>query len=347
MSELSSERIHPASPRRRQAAREDGRVAKSHDLVTAFVMLTGLLVLLYFGSTMVQVLGDFARHQFDGNAWLVSDSDLAAQSWRSIMRAFVRIVAPVLGIVSAVALIGNLGQTGLVVLPDRLAPDLSRIDPAAGMGRLCSFDGVTRVLWALLKVAAISGVAIWIVWQQRDRLLALGTLPPAAVLAGLAEFALWTCLKVAVLLVVLGVADYGLQRWRHERSLRMTSEELREEMRNQQGDPSLMNRRRRLQRDLALTSLRNAASQADLVIAHGTSLVVALRYDPRTASAPVVVAKGTGEAASGICAVAEENDILIKKQRSLASDLYRQLRVGQTIGPEYYESIARLWQRSS
>ncbi len=346
MSELSSERIHPASPRRRQTAREEGRVAKSHDLATAVVLLTGLLVLLYFGSTMVQVLGDIARNQFDGDAWLVADSDLAAQSWRSIMRAFVRIVAPVLGIVLAVALIGNVGQTGLMILPDRLVPDLSRINPAAGVGRLCSLESVTRVLWALLKVVAILGVAIWLVWQQRERLLALGTLPPAAVIAGLAEFALWTCLKIAVLLLVLGLADYGLQRWRHERSLRMTPEELREELRNQQGDPSLTNRRRQLQRDLALTHLRNAASQADLVIAHGTSLAVALRYDPSIASAPVVVAKGTGEVASSICALAEENGILIKKQRNLASDLYGKLRVGQTIGAEYYESIAKLWQRS-
>ena len=346
MSELSSERIHPASPRRRQAAREEGRVAKSHDLPAALVLLTGLLVLLYFGSTMVQVVGDFARHQFDGDAWLVADSDLAVQSWRSIMQAFVRVVAPVLGIVLAVALIGNVGQTGLMILPDRLAPDISRINPAAGFGRLCSVDSVTRVVWALLKVAAILGVTIWIAWQQHERLLTLGTLPPAAVIAALAEFALWTCLKIAVLLLVLGLADYGLQRWRHERSLRMTPEELREELRNQQGNPALMNRRRHLQRDLALTRLRNAASQADLVIAHGTSLAVALRYDPSTAAAPVVVAKGTGEAASGICAVAEESGILIRKQQSLASDLYRKLRVGQTIGAEYYESIAKLWQPS-
>jgi flagellar biosynthetic protein FlhB len=346
MSELSSERIHPASPRRRQLAREEGRVARSHDLPVALVLLTGLLVLLYFGSSMVQVLGDYARHQFDGQAWLGTDSDLALQSWRSIMRAFGRVVAPVLGVVLAVAVIGNIGQTGLMVVPNRLLPDISRINPAAGIRRLCSLDSVMRLSWALLKILAVVGIAIWIVWQQRARLLTLGTLPPAAVVVAVAEVALWTCLKIAGLLLVLGVADYGLQRWRHERSLRMTTEELREELRNQQGDPSLAGRRSQVRRGLALTRLRNAASRADLVIAHGTSLAVALRYNPSANAAPVVVAKGMGEAGSGICAVATEKGIPIKQQQSLALDLCRKVPVGKTIGSEHYESVARLWQSS-
>ena len=346
MSEYAAERVLPATARRRQLAREEGRVAKSHDVPSAIVLLAGLVFLLYFGGTLVQVFSDFARQQFGLDVTLVTDADLAVQSWRSTMLAFGRTVGPVLGILLVAALIGNLGQTGFLFLPSRLAPDPSRINPAAGLGRLCSMANVSRIALAVLKVTAIAGVAGWIVWNDRQRLLALGALPAGTAMTNLVQLALSICLKIAGALLVLSLADYAYQRWSYERSLQMTADEMREEVRNQQGDPTVAKRRGQLQRELALSRLQNATSRADLVIAHETSLAVALRYDPRTMPAPVVLAKGSADAAQRICAAAQEHEIPIRQQHDVASTLCRTTAVGRAIGADQYENVAKLWHRS-
>jgi flagellar biosynthetic protein FlhB len=344
MSEYSAERVLPATARRRQLAREEGRVAKSHDVPAAIVLLAGLVFLLYFGGTLVQAFSDFARQQFGSDVSLVADPAAAIQSWRAMMLDFGRVVAPILGVLFAAALIGNLAQTGFLFLPGRVALDPSRINPATGLGRLCTTANVARITLAVLKVMAIAGVAGWIVWNDRQRLLALGALPAGAAMTALVKLALAICLKIAGALLVLSLADYAYQRWSYERSLRMTADEMREEVRNQQGDPTLAKRRGQLQRELALARLQSAASKADLVIAHEGSLAVALRFDPRTMSAPVVQAKGSAEAAQQICAAAREHGIPIRQQGTVASALCRTTAVGQAIAADHYDAVAKLWR---
>jgi flagellar biosynthetic protein FlhB len=343
MSEHPETKVHPATPHRRQLAREAGQTAKSHDLPAAIVLLVGALALLHYGGPLAHSLGDYARSQFGGEACLAADTNLAVRGWSAAVQVVARVAGPMLGVLLAAGLTAHFSQTGLSLLPKRLAPDFGRIDPVAGWQRLFSINGLTRLGFAQVKVAAIVAVAAWSLYGEREQCSTLGTLPPVAMVAGLLQIVLHTCLKLAATFVVLGVADYAYQRWKLERDLRMSPEELREELRSQRGDPAIISRRKYLQRHLALAGLCEAAAQSHLVIASGASLAVALRYDPETMPAPTVTAKGSAGAAQDILRTAEQHGVKIEQDRALARQLHRHYRIGQSIAPDDYQTVAKLW----
>jgi len=263
MSDYATDRIHPASPQRRQLARQEGRVARSHDLVVAVVLLGGSLVLLATGPKLVAFFTDFAQQQLGGESWLVMDADLAVDRWRSTTWNLARVLMPILGLMMLLAIASNLLQTGFLFVPKRLAPNSSRVSPLQGIQRLLSPANLTRLAFSIVKIVVVVAVGVWNLWDQRERLLELGASDSNTIAATLADIGLWTCVKIGVALLVLGLADYGYQRWRHERDLRMTTEELREEMRRVRANPSTATRRQELQRQMNVGRVQRVAPVAD------------------------------------------------------------------------------------
>lgn len=256
MSDESTERIHPPTPHRRQIARQQGQVAKSHDLPLAGVFLAG--VLLLGGSELFGALADCMRQPLGGLPALPTDARMTFEAGNAALLRVGRSLALVCGGLLGVAVISHLLQTGFQPQPGRLAPDFSRLDPLSCASRMFSGDTAARHMVSLLKLAVLAGAAAWAVWDQRDRILGLGNLAPAALADGLAGLLSGICLKIGGALLIVAAADYGFQRWRYERSLQMTPDEMREEMRSQNGDPSVQRRRRQVQRELALTHLESS-----------------------------------------------------------------------------------------
>jgi flagellar biosynthetic protein FlhB len=158
----------------------------------------------------------------------------------------------------------------------------------------------------------------------------------------LAQTVFWTCLKIGIALLVLALLDYGFQYWKHERDLRMTDQEIREEMKNLQGDPHIIARRRQIQRQLVLNRLSSAVPRADVVVTNPTELAVAIRYELETMAAPVVVAKGAGVLAQRIRRLALENNIPIVERKELARALYQNVEINQAIPTEQYAAVAEV-----
>jgi flagellar biosynthetic protein FlhB len=246
MSESTGEKIHPPTPRRRQQARAEGRVARSHDLVAAALLLAGLALLWYTGGELVRYFGELACRQWGGTPRLTADADLVVGWWQQIVPRVGRVLLPALGLLLLVAAVGHGVQTGFLLLPQKLAPDFGRLSPARGLARIGSTANGMRLMFALLKLTVIVGVVAWCVARDGARLVALGGMEARPLAAFLVGFILATGLKVAGALVVLGLADYAYQRWRHERDLWMTTAELREELRNLRVDPVIASRRRHL-----------------------------------------------------------------------------------------------------
>ncbi len=342
MSEFAVDKIHPATPQRRQLARQDGHVAKSYDLAAAIVLFGGSMALLLLGGSVVEFFTDFARQQLGGRSGMAADADSAVGCWHETMWNLAQVVLPVFGLVAALAVAGHMGQIGFLFLPKRLGPDIGRISPVRGIQRLFSSGNLIRLAFGMMKMAVIVGMGVWSLWGERERLLAIGSLDASGIAATVAEVTLWTCLKMAAALVVLGLADYGYQRWRHEQDLRMTTAELREELKNQQSDPLVTNRRKTLHRQLTLRHLQDVIPQASLVIAHGTALAVVIEFDSETMAAPRVLAKGSGETAVKIRDIAREHGISIENKPGLARSLYQQTPVRQAIPPELYKPVAEL-----
>ncbi len=342
MAEYSGEKHLEPTPHRRQQARGQGHVARSHDLVSAVLLLLGLLVLMVAGGGLIEFLGRYMTRQLGGEAWLSTDVASVHFHFQETLRELSRHLLPIFGLLLLGAVVANLAQVGFLFLPEKVMPDVARINPLAGLRRLFSLSGTARLGFGLLKILVIGGVA-WIdLYARRDSILGLGGASPVQIGSFLLGVLLWTSLKIGLALLVLAVLDYALQRWKHEQDLKMTTQELREEMRNVEGDPQLRARRRRVGQQLAEGRVGQAVPKADVVLTGPGSLAVAIRYDPATMAAPTVVAKGAGTAAGRIRQLALINGTAQVENGPLAWAVHREVDVGRPIPPGWYASVAEL-----
>jgi len=342
MPDYSGEKSQEPTQHRRQKAREEGSVAKSHDLGSAALLLAGLGALWMSGSSLMEFLAAFGRKQLGGEAWLEADVALAAAQWSGLVGELARCLLPILGVVLVAAVASNLGQIGFLFLPSRVGMDLSRIDPLAALRRMCSLDNVVRLVFAMFKVALIAGIAVVCLYRDFPQVLGLTGLRVPQVAVSIWQLVFWTTLKIALALLVLAVFDYGYQYWRHEQDLRMTPQEVREELRNLEGDPQIAARRRAVQRQLVSSRLSQAVPKADVVVTNPTELAVAIQYDAEKMAAPIVVAKGAGTLAQQIRRLALEHGIPVLERKPLAQALYREVEINHPIPHDKYAAVAEV-----
>jgi flagellar biosynthetic protein FlhB len=236
----------------------------------------------------------------------------------------------------------NLGQVGFLWLPQKTAMDLERLNPVSGMQRLLSLQNAVRLAFGILKILFVGTVAYWSFWDERAELLLAAELDLGRLAGYLVEVTLWTSIKVGSALLVLALLDYGYQWWKTEQDLRMSTEELREEMRQQQGDPQILARRKAVQRQLALQRIRTAVPKAEFVATNPTELAIAVEYDPETMEAPIVSAKGAGAVAQRIRRLALEHGVPIVERKELARYLYKHVNIGKPIPSEQYAAVAEV-----
>jgi flagellar biosynthetic protein FlhB len=342
MDEDFGEKSQEATPHRRQQAREEGQVVKSQDLESAVLLLGALFILLYFGGSAVNYLAELTRGQLGGEPWLSLDRDQTVARWTGLTWKLGGYLLPMLGLLLIVAIGANLGQVGFLWLPQKLALDLGRISPLRGAGRLFSLSNLMRLVFGLFKVAVVVGVAVYSLWDKFDQILALGSLELSQAALFVTQTTLWTCFKIAGALLALAIGDYAYQRWRHERELRMTPQEVREEMKTLQGDPQIIARRRAVQRQLVLHRLSTAVPKADVVVTNPTELAVAIQYDMEKMEAPVVVAKGAGVVAQRIRRLALEHNIPIVERKELARVLHKEVDIDRPIPLAQYAAVAEI-----
>ncbi|HLA86337.1 MAG TPA: EscU/YscU/HrcU family type III secretion system export apparatus switch protein [Thermoguttaceae bacterium] len=342
MPDQIAERTLDPTRRRRQQAREQGRVARSRDLASAVLLLVGLGALIVGGEGLVRFLSVYTAEQLGGAAWLATDVATMKSHFGGVLRGLARHLLPLFGLLMVGAAAAHLVQTGFLFLPDKAAPDFARLDPIRGLRRLFSLEGTSRLGWGLLKILVIGAVAWFDLSARRDALLGLGTASLPAIASFASSVLLWTSLKIGVALLALGVFDYGLRRWRHERELRMTPQEMREEMRLLEGDPAIRARRRRVQEQGSADRAIHAVSQATVVLAAGDGPAVALRYDPASTAVPTVIAKGDGATAERMRQLAGRHKIPVLDEGRLARTLHRDVAAGRPIPSEHYAAVARI-----
>jgi len=245
MSDL--DRSHAATPQRRARALAEGHVPRSHDLSTAVVLITGAAMLLYTGRNIAQSLAAVTREQLGGEAWLAADQGEILARLRGLAWGVGEALLPLFAVMFVAAVAVELAQTGLMLRPERLTPDLNRINPGTHLARIFSWSTLGRVVSGLVKVLVILLVGWLVLRHELPRLLAAGGMTPPQLANWLGEVLPWMLAKVAGALVLWGAIDYALAWWRHERSLAMTSQELREEMREMGGSRKAVARRKPLQ----------------------------------------------------------------------------------------------------
>ena len=340
MADSSGEKKHDATDYRRQKAREEGNVVRSPDLSSAVLLLIGVILLDFTGPQvfrmMIELIYEELMRPID---WQADSRTAVLQLVRLIGKGGLAIL-PLMGGVLATSLVVHYAQVGPLWLPDKLGIDFSRINPISGLQRLFTLTNASKLGFGLFKIGLVSGILCFGVWSRWGSILSLN----AASIEVVGQF-IWTtlidlCRNAAVALLILSVVDYAFQRWKYAQDLRMTDEELREEMKMMQGDPQVKSRRRKVQRDIAAQRLHADVPKADVVITNPTELAIALRYDPATMKAPIVVAKGASLVAAKIRKIALENGIPIIERKPLAQALFKQVEVGQAIPVSEYGAVA-------
>ena len=342
MPEQNGEKTQDPTPHRRQEARKQGQVAKSQDLASAALLICGLMALMALGGGIIDFLGRYTQKQLGGAAWLQADQAFAYFVWDETIRSLAKCLLPIFGIMFLMAIVVNLFQVGFLFLPDKLAPDISRINPLKGFGRIFSMAGVMRLTFGLFKIVVVASVALASLYQQRETLMALSALSVMQIGVFLIDVLLWTALKIGVALLILAILDFAFQRWKHEQDMKMTQQEVREEMKNLEGDPQVRARRRQVQRQLALNQLNESVPKADVVVTNPTELAIAIQYDPETMAAPIVLAKGAGMIAQRIRRMALEHGIPIVEKKPLAQALYREVNINQPVPRDKYAAVAEI-----
>ncbi|HEX3726809.1 MAG TPA: EscU/YscU/HrcU family type III secretion system export apparatus switch protein [Pirellulales bacterium] len=347
MAEEHVERTQPPTPRRREQMRAAGHVAHSPDVSSAGVLLASLVTLSLAGGALVQFLASMLAGHLSGGFWLaemlsadLNDGDVVAQLPAVLMRA-AKVLLPVLGTGCLMAIGLNLLQLGPRFRLEKLAPDFSRINPVAGLGRLMSSASAARFGFGILKVVAILCVAGTSLYAWRGELMTAGEHELAQIASLAWQVCLGTAVKIGLALAVLAIIDYGYQRWSLERKLWMTPQELREEMRNLEGDPSLLARRRAVRAQGSERPGSTSIARASVVVA-GSQCAVALRYDPSTMRVPMIVARGVGPLAGQMRALAAEEGVAIVEQEALAAALYKESRASSPISIARFSAVAQI-----
>jgi flagellar biosynthetic protein FlhB len=342
MAELFGDKQHEPTPHRREQAREEGQIVQSHDLAAAAVLVAGVCIVLYLGSGIVEYVAGYARRQLGEPVWQGISRDTVYHEWHVVIWQLARHLAPLLGLMLLVGVLAHVGQSGFLWLPKNLSWDIGRVSPLRGARRLFSLSNAVRLALGIFKLMAVAGVAYACLRDRRDDLLTASELEVGQLARFLVDLTLGTCLKVGLALLLLALLDYLFQWWKHEQDLRMTTQEIREEMKLLQGDPQLAVRRKAVQRQLAMQRISSAVPKADVIVTNPTELAVAIQYDPLAMDAPVVVAKGAGTLAQRIRRLALESGIPIVERKELARHLYRHVDVGKPIPAEQYAAMAEV-----
>jgi flagellar biosynthesis protein FlhB len=345
MNPPDGDRIHPPTPRRRQFARQQGHVARSRDLVAAGVLLAAVAAMWMQGSTLTHWIGGLAVEQLGGDVRVAADSASAADLGRQTLFQMGAALLPVLGFLLLAAVISQVGQFGILFVPDKLSPDAQRLNPAVHGPSLVAADNWVRTGLGLLKLTAVLMVAGWSVWSLRWEIMSLGANDANTMAVAAVSVFSTVALRVLAAVVVLALADFAFQRWHHERQLWMTEEEWREESRDEQTGSQLERQRRQRRHQIAQQALDPEIARADVVLIAGNSLAVALAYDPAAMPAPRVLAKGTGQTAVEIYRLAQRHGKWIVDERKLTRELVRRVPAGQELPPDMYRTVARLFAK--
>jgi flagellar biosynthesis protein FlhB len=331
------------TPRRRQKAREQGQVARSRDLVAALGTVTAVVLLAWQLPAFASDWRSLLRHELDSAS---TRPDQLLPVWRNDLVLF-RGVALAASLSWMIATLGGVAQGGLVFAPSALIPNLSRLSPAARLGQLFSLSALSHLLKALLPTAVIVYLAIGLLARDWMRLPALLHGSGGGLVAFTTGRMFELAWKASLVLLVWSGADYFLERWRHENELKMSRQDLRDEFKETEGNPTVKMRIRRLQRQARRSRMLKDVERAAVVITNPTEFAIALEFRMEM-EAPVVVAKGRNLLAAQIREVALWHGIPLVENPPLAHALYRAVEVGQAIPPKLYavvaEILAAIWR---
>jgi flagellar biosynthetic protein FlhB len=337
-----SQRTEEPTQRRLDEARERGDVVKSTE-VTAFAVLAGgTLAIAMFGRTASAAFASTFRGYLENADQLSTDPAAIMLLFRTLGLTLGSLIAPMIAVIVAFALAGHLLQSRPVIAFDRIKPDFSKLSPANGFKRLFGLDGLTNLLKGAIKLALVGAVVWTTLWPMRGQLESLLEQTPGAIASDMATIIIRILFSALSILAVLAGIDYFLQRFRFLQRNRMSKQEVKEEFKRTEGDPTVKAKIRQVRKERARRRMMAEVPKATVVVTNPTHFAVALRYESGKMAAPICVAKGMDALALRIREVAEDHEVPIVENPPLARALYASVEIDEAVPQEHYKAVAQV-----
>jgi flagellar biosynthetic protein FlhB len=342
MASSDEEKTEEPTPKKKKEAVEKGQVAKSQDVNSALILLSGVLLMLFLGGSMLiqmkDTMGMICKNlfyeDFDADTFVGLLMDISFKNLKGVL--------PIMGGFMIVGAIASYSQVGIVFSRKALIPDFKKINPLTGVKNLISKKSLVKTAMALVKLSIMGGIAYVSIRNDLEPLMELVSMKTESIFTSASGLIFGITLKIAIILLILALLDFVYQRWQHSKDLMMTKNEVKQESKQTDGDPLVKSRIRAVQREMSRKRMMQAIPEADVIVTNPTHYAVALKYDAATMDAPKVIGKGVDLIALKIREVAGKHNIPIVEDRILARVLYSTVEIDGDVPQKLYQAVAKV-----
>lgn len=344
MAEQSAqEKTEQPTPRRRQEALDKGNVAKSQELNSVAILIVAILAFKVTASFFGELFQRFVKSTYHQSSFL----DITVQSLPGQIGDFMGVLAalllPIMILLVMAVLAMNIAQVGFVFAKKALIPDFNKINPLSGLKRMFSARALVELLKGLLKILIVGLIGYSVHNKYQEGYLLLANESVLGIMSFTFKIIFELTVKVSIALLFMAIADYGYQKWEHEKQLKMSKQEVKDDHKQYEGDPKIKGKIRSIQQKLALSRMMQAVPEATVVVTNPTHIAVALKYEPKSSSdAPKLIAKGKDKVAERIKAIAREHDIPVMEDKLLARGIFDSCEIGMEIPFIFYQAVAEI-----
>lgn len=336
-----NEKTEDPTPQRREDFRKRGQVAQSKEIGSVFILFATAITIWFLGRYFLQQVYEiFTRSFTDYLIISARDGDWQTAAKFSALKA-IQVVGPLAVITWLMGVASTVVQIGFLNNEEALKFDPNRINPVEGFKRIFSLRALMEGMKAVLKVSIVTAIVVMVFNAEIMTLPKLVTYEVEQLMIYIGHILLKLLGGTGAFMIALATFDFFFQKWDLEQKMRMTKQEVKEELKQREGDPLVRARIRKLQRELANRRMMSDVKKADVIITNPTHIAIALMYSA-TLVAPKLIAKGAGEIAEKIKAVAKENNIPVVENKPLARTMFKTLKIGQLIPRELYNAVAEV-----
>jgi len=335
------EKTEQPTGRRIEQAREKGQVPQSRELGTFLVLMVGAASLWSTGSWLTERILQIGRKAFSIDPRLAHEPEQMIPQLGAITLDALLTFAPILGVLLIAALLSPLILNAWIFSGEKLIPDFERLDPIAGIGRMFSWNSLIELVKAILKASLVAGVAFFLVWSKSEEIFSLLMQPLEQGIANAGHLMMFCFLILVSVLALVVAIDVPFQLWQYFDKLKMTKDQVKQEMKELEGDPQVKGRIRSLQMQAARRRMMAAVPTADIVVTNPTHYSVALSYKTGM-GAPKLVAKGSGEIAFKIREIAALHGVPLVEAPPLARALHRHVDLDHEVPAALYTAVAEV-----
>ncbi|MDF1642818.1 MAG: flagellar biosynthesis protein FlhB [Pseudomonadales bacterium] len=340
--ENGQEKTEDATPRRLEKAREEGQVVRSKELNTTAILLAGAFGLMMFGSPIAVALENVLRYNFVLDRAAIFDDRAMLLHLGHSIQSVATTLAPIGILLMAAAILGPIALGGWNFSVKALAPKANRINPGSGLKRMFSANSMMELVKAIAKFILVLGISLMVLNANQYELMGLNKEGVIPAMAHTVYLLSWSFIFLCSSLILITVMDIPFQIKDHANKLKMTMQQVKDEMKDSEGKPEVKGRIRQLQREMAQGRMMDNVPDADVIITNPTHYAVALKYDPDNMEAPLLIAKGADLVAARIRELGAEHKIPVLSFPPLARAVYHSTEVEEEIPVSLYVAVAQV-----